>query len=149
MNELIIRLNELIIRLKELLTRLNESKIRLNELIIRLNELLIRLNELIIRLNELIICSNKIINSFKRNKCCMRGVRVRRANGAGACRPCSFHNITSDKALGVDSPDGQICSVTLVRSAEGVKGKGLMKQVRVGPALFTTERAISIGSKQP
>ena len=49
----------------------------------------------------------------------MPGVRLRGADGAGACRPCSFHNITSDKALRGHSPDGQNCSVTLVRSGEG------------------------------
>ena len=61
-------LNELLIRSNELLIR-----IRLNELLNRSNELLIRLNELIIRLNQLIIRSNEIINSFKRNSCCMPG----------------------------------------------------------------------------
>ena len=39
---------------------------------------------------------------------------VRGTDEAGACRPCSFHNITSDKALEVDSPDLQTCSATLV-----------------------------------
>ena len=40
---------------------------------------------------------------------------------AGVCRPCSVHNRTSDKALGVDSPDGDTCSVTLV--SERVQGR--------------------------
>ena len=74
------------------------------------------------------------------------------ADGVGACRPWSFHSITSNKALGVDSPDGQTCSVTLVRSGEGKRGRGLsglMEQVRVCRALFTTERATSTGSRQP
>ena len=90
-----IRLNELLIRSNELLIR-----IRLNELLNRSNELLIRLNELIIRLNQLIIRSNEITNSFKRNSCCMPGVRVTGADGAGSRRPYTFHNITSDKSIG-------------------------------------------------
>ena len=48
---------------------------------------------------------------------------------AGACRPCSVQNKTSSKALGVDSPDGDTCSVTLVservqRRSRGVRGGG-------------------------
>ena len=60
------------------------------------------------------------------------------ADGAGACRPCSIHIRTSDKALGVESPDADTYSVTLV-SGVG-EGEGLMEQVRVCRALFTTER---------
>ena len=45
--------------------------------------------------------------------------RGRVAYGTGACRPCSIHNRTSDKALGEESPDGDACSVTLVSGADG------------------------------
>ena len=60
------------------------------------------------------------------------------ADGAGACRSCSIHYRISDKALGVESPDGDTCSLTLVSGVGW--GEVLMEQVRVGRALFTAEQ---------
>ena len=88
-------------------------------------------------------CSVTLVNERVQGSTGGGGGWGERADGAGAYKPCSIHNRTSDKALGVDSPDGDTCSVTLVRGGGGVvRGRGLIEQVRVRRALFTTKRVI-------